>query len=327
MNAPRRLTLRRNPLTLLAVLVALLLSACASTPDDQATAPPSDATAESTDPDAGEASSDDGFPVVVDGIEIVERPQRIVSLAPAVTELLFAVGAGGQVIAVDEYSNFPEDAPVTELSGFQPNVEAIAAYDPDLVVVADSPGDVLESLAAIGIPALSLRTAIDLDDVYEQLGRLGVATGNVETADEAIADMRAEVDAILATIDTPDEPLTYYHELSSDFWSVSGETFIGAVYTTLGMTSIADAVEDGGAYPQLSPEFIIEADPDVILLASGSYGATPEEVADRPGWSTITAVRNGAVIEVDEDVASRWGPRIVQLMRDVAEALAELGVR
>jgi iron complex transport system substrate-binding protein len=130
----------------------------------------------------------------------------------------------------------------------------------------------------------------------------------------------------VASLPPRDEPLTYYHELDVTFFSVSSDTFIGQLYGLLGMQSIADeAGDESGGYPQLSPEFIIEADPDVILLADAvCCGVDPTEVANRPGWEQLSAVQAERIISLDEDVASRWGPRVVEFLETLAADLAAL---
>ena len=280
---------------------------------------------------AGDAATDaTSFPVTVGAgeqqIEIESRPERIVSLSPTATEILFAVGSGDQVVAVDEQSDHPEDAPTTDLSGFQPNVEAIAGYEPDLVIASGDPGDLVASLEALGIPVLLHPSATTLEDAYRQIEQTGLATGHEAEASELVAEMQAEIDEIVGEVDQPEEPLTYYHELDPNYYTVTSSTFIGELYGLLGLTSIADPAEDENAgYPQLSPEFIIEADPDLIFLADGECcDVTPAEVTARPGWDTITAVEEWSVVTLDEDVASRWGPRVVEFLETVAEAVTEL---
>ena len=122
------------------------------------------------------------------------------------------------------------------------------------------------------------------------------------------------------------EALTYYHELDPTFFTVTSATFIGQVYTLLGLDNIADPADaDGYGYPQLSAEYIVEQDPDLIFLADTKCcGQTPETVAARPGWSELTAVTTGAIVPLDDDVASRWGPRVVDFLRTVATKVAEL---
>ncbi len=255
-------------------------------------------------------------------------PQRIISLSPAHTEMLFAIGAGEQVIAVDDQSNFPPEAPTTDLSGFTPNVEAIIGFEPDLVVSQGLPEDIEAGLAAAGIESLPLLAAQTLDDAYAQILTLGDLTGHPEEAAEVVASMRADIESILAGIPERDQPLTYYHELDGTLFSATSSTFIGQVYSLAGLENIADeADEDGFGFPQLSAEYILEQDPDLIFLADTKCcGESVETLAARPGWGQLTAVQEGNVIELDDDIASRWGPRVVDFLRVVVEATAGVGV-
>jgi len=306
-----------KPLSIIvASALALSIAACGSDGGSD------DATGSSGASSSSEASS---FPVTVDGtngqITIDERPVRIVSLSPTATEDLFAIGAGEQVIAVDDQSNFPPGAPTTELSGFEPNVEAIAGYEPDLVVFAAEPGDLGTSLETLGITALQLDAAPTLEVAYEQIEQLGFATGHAAEADALVADMRAQVDELVAGAD-PSAALSFYYELDDTFYSVTSETFIGQLLDMLGLENIADAAGKGsGGYPQLSAEYILEADPDLIFLADTKCcGQSPETVSGRPGWDRIAAVTDGGVVPLDDDVASRWGPRVVDLLGEIASA-------
>jgi iron complex transport system substrate-binding protein len=278
------------------------------------------------------SASGDGFPVSVTTangvVTIDERPQRIVSLSPTATEMLFAVGAGEQVIAVDDQSNYPPDAPTTDLSGFEPNVEAIAAYEPDLVVYSTEPGDLGSTLEGLGITTMLLPAATTLDDVYDQIGRLGIATGNAVEAADLVERLRVEVDSVLASVETPAGPVTFYHELDDTYYSVTSSTFIGQLYELVGLENIADEADETGAgYPQLSAEYIIRADPDLIFLADTKCcGQSPRTVSERPGWRGITAVQRGNVVPLDDDIASRWGPRVVEFLRTIADAVSDMRV-
>ncbi len=266
------------------------------------------------------------FPVTVTAangeVTIDQRPEAIVSLSPTATEILFGIGAGDQVVAVDDQSNFPPEAPTTDLSGFTPNIEAIAEFDPDLVVISNDIDDLLASLEALDIPVLLQQAAQTLEDTYAQIEQLGAATGNAGAA-ELVQNMQVEIDQILASVEQPDEPPTYYHELDATFFTVTSSTFLGEIYSLLGLENIADPADaDGTGFPQLSAEFIVEQDPDLIFLADVKCcGESAETVAKRPGWGQITAVKNGAVFELDDDVASRWGPRVVDLLQTVALAV------
>lgn len=279
------------------------------------------------------AAATESFPVDVvtgpadsgDTITISEQPTAIISLSPTATESLFAIGAGDQVIAADTYSNYPADAPTTDLSGYEPNIEAILGYSPDLVVAASATEDMIGSLEAAGVPTLVLPSAVDLDDAYGQIERLGQATGHLADAEAVTAQMSTDIQAIVDQ--TPDVAgTTYFHEVSPSLYTVTSETFIGQVYALFGLTSIAEDTA-GDAYPQLSEEFVVDANPDLIFLADGgaeSGGVTPEIVAERPGWSEVTAVTNEHVYVLDSDISSRWGPRVVDLVQVIGDHVAEL---
>src|SRR5262245_468590 len=161
--------------SLLAVsLLAALATACASSPT-------SSVAAGGASPDAGAA-----YPMTIDAangkVTLDAMPMRIVSMSPTATEMLFAIGAGDQVVAADSYSDYPSDAPTTKLSAYEPNAEAIANYEPDLVVYAEDPGDLQSSLDKLKIPALSEPAAAAMDDVYAQMEQLGQATGHSDEA-------------------------------------------------------------------------------------------------------------------------------------------------
>ncbi len=248
-------------------------------------------------------------------------PEAILSLSPTATEILFAVGAGGQVVAVDDQSTYPADAPMSALSGFTPNVEAIAGYDPDLVVISYDPGDLVVGLEALGIDVLMQGAANVIDDTYAQITELGALTGHVDGA-EALNESIAEGLEELAE-GQPGAGMTYFHEVDATLYSTTSTTFLGQLYALLGLENIADpADEDGWGYPQLSPEYVIDTDPDLIFLADAEWGESAETVAARPGWDTLSAVRAGNVFPLDE-TAGRWGPRIVDFLTTVNQAVEE----
>jgi iron complex transport system substrate-binding protein len=228
------------------------------------------------------------------------------------------------VVAVDDQSTYPAGAPRTDLSGYEPNVEAIASYSPDIVVFATETGDLAGSLEAIEIPALQQPAATKLPDVYDQIEQLGLVTDHVAEADEVISEMREDVSTIMVAIGNEGgRGLSFYHELDDTYYSVTSDTFIGQLYGLVGLENIADEAKGAaGGYPQLSAEYIIAADPDLIFLADTKCcGQSPETVSERPGWGRIEAVQRGNVIPLDDDVASRWGPRIVDYLRTIAEAV------
>jgi iron complex transport system substrate-binding protein len=278
----------------------------------------------------GGARPEASFPVTIEAangqVVIEKEPERIVSLSATATEMLFAIGAGDQVEAVDDQSTYPAEAPMTDLSGFEVNVEAVAGYEPDLVVYSNDPGGLQKSLDELGIPALMQPAAVTLDDTYVQIEQLGEATAHPSESRDLVATMKADVEEITRSLPTFDTPPDYYHELDTNYFTVTSKTFIGEVYSLLGLDNIADAADkDKTGYPQLSAEYIIEADPDLVFLADTKCcDQTAASVAKRPGWGQLAAVRNDSVVELDDDVASRWGPRVVDLLRTAAEAVSEL---
>ena len=253
--------------------------------------------------------------------------QRIVSISPTGTEMLFAIGAGDRVVAVDQFSYYPDEAPVTDLDGWNPNIEAIASYAPDLVVMHAS-GDVGASLEALGIEVWAHDAPSAFEDVYVQIEQLGEVTGQADEAAALVAGMRAEIADLVAA--APDASgLSYYHELDNTLYTVTSSTFIGQVYGLFGLTNVADPADaDGSAwgYPQLSDEYLVDADPDVILLAdTRCCGQSAQTVAARPGWDQMSAVQSGLVVELDDDIVSRWGPRLVDFIAAISDVLVSVG--
>ena len=249
-------------------------------------------------------------------------PSKIVSLSATATEMLFAIGAGSQVVAVDDQSNFPPEAPKTDLSGLTPNVEAIAGYQPDLVVLATDTAGLVDGLKNLHIDTLTLPAATTIDDSYAQLKTLGDKTGHAAEAQKVVDGMKSDIESLVKEIPTSKAGLTYYYELDNTFFTATSNTFIGAVLNLTGLKNIGDAVDDGTGYPQLSVEKIVSANPDFVFLADTKCcQQSKDTVSQRPGWSTITAVQKGQIVALDDDIASRWGPRIVDLLRQVVDAI------
>ena len=316
--------------------VALVAAACGSssataeTPATteapvSTTAPTSTATIPPTAGSSTTVGEAVGFPVTIEttngSVTIPSKPERIVSLSPTSTEVLFAVGAGEQVVAVDDQSNYPTEAPTTELTGFDPNLEAIAGYGADLVVLMYDPGEVVDALGTLGIPVILHPAAWTLDEAYAQMDQIGAATGHSGEATALVESMMADIAEIADGTDGAGA--TYYHELSPDFYTVTSATFVGTLYNLVGLTNVADGADpDGYGYPQLSPEHILAQDPALIFLADTKCcDQNAGAVAQRSGWGVLNAVRTEAIAELDDDVASRWGPRVVDLLESIAGAV------
>ena len=266
-----------------AAALALSAVACGSSGSSSGSAPGA----------AGRAA----FPAVIKTangvVHIRSRPTTIISLSPTATEMLYAIGAGSQVKAVDSDSDYPPQAPMTKLSGLDPNLEAIVAYKPDLVVVSnftDNFDSLAKHLASFSIPVLYLPAPAGLSGVYSQFDQLGEATGHLAQAEHEDAALRSQISKIVASVPRRAQPLSYYYELDQTYYSVTSSTFIGTLLALLGMKSIADTASgaaSSGGYPQLSSEYIVKANPDYVIL-------------------------------LNDDIASRWGPRIVDLLHTVA---------
>lgn len=254
-------------------------------------------------------------------VTIPHQPRRIVSLSATATEDVYAVGAGKQVVAVDTYSTYPAEAPRTSLSGFTPNIEAIAGYQPDLVIVADDTKNLVSQLGNLQIPVLVEPPAADLNGVYAEIKQIAQATGHSSQAASVVSGIQQKVKAIVQSAPPATKPLKVYHELDQTYYSATSSTFIGQMYKLLGLQNIADRAPGSSDYPQLSAEYIISSNPDLIVLADTvCCGQNMTTVAARPGWSAISAVKTRSVVPVDDSIASQWGPRIVLFLQAIADA-------
>jgi len=326
-------------LAAVAVAAAVALAGChfANAPAASGTSSPASSpesgVASASSPAGGAASAPAGagFPVTLTAangrVTVRSRPVRIVSLSASLTEDLYAVGAGPQVVAVDQGSDYPPGVPVTTLSGQTPNVGAIAKYSPDLVISYQDVNGLVPGLAKLGVPVLIEPPAATLNDAYAEIDQIGQATGHYAQAERTVASMKSQIAATVRQAGSSHPGLSYYWELAANpYYSATSSTFIGQIVGLFGLKNIADAANttsDGG-YPQLSPQYIITAQPTIIFLADNqaSYGGqTPAAVAARPGWLAIPAVKDHLVIALNDDIASRWGPRLPQLVAEIAQAI------
>lgn len=305
------------------VLAGVFTVACGS----QTTATPEPVVEPTITPQAtptGEPISiEDGLGRVV----TLENPaQRIVSMAPSNTEILFAIGAGEQVIGVDEFSDYPEKA--KELAGIgggfgDYNLEAIVNLEPDLVLAAEiNTPEQVSALEELGVTVYYLANPNTLDEMYENLLTLAELSGHRDEAEELIDSLHERVIQVVTQVHSAERIPTVFYEIDatdpSAPWTAGPGTFIDTLIIMAGGENIASDLED--QYPQLSIEELLIRDPHVILLGDAAYGITPESLADRTGWGNIQAVQDGAVYIFDDNLVSRPGPRLV----DGLEALAKL---
>jgi iron complex transport system substrate-binding protein len=299
----------------------LMFAACGADPDTSKPATTEPAVAETTAP------ADTTAPAEGDAAsEKKMAAERIVSLSATATEMLYALGAQDQIVAVDNFSNYPQEAAdfATKIDAFEPSVEAIAELDPTVVLLTYDPGDLQAQLEKLGIKVWFGAAAATLDDSYAQINELGDLTGKATEAGALVESMKSEIESTITSMELPDAPVSYYYELDNTFFSLTSNTFIGQLMSRFMLQNIADTAEAGNDYPQLSAESIVSSNPQMIFLADTKCcEQTAETVAARAGWDVIDAVKNGNVVELDDDVASRWGPRVVDLVKLVAEAVTK----
>ena len=249
------------------------------------------------------------------------RPERVVSLSATHTEIIYELGVDGQLVATDLLADYPPAAEgTTKLDSFNFNVEEVAALDPDLVIVSfDFQGETA-ALAAVDIPFLLLGPPTNLEGMYEQFrvvaDALGVSEAGNTLATNAEAGAQKIIDEARGTLG-----FSFFHEVDDTYYTATSESFIGDIYSSLGLSNIADSASVEGPYPQLSAEFILEQDPDLIFLGDVAFGASAETVAARPGWDVLSAVTRGQIVVIDADISGRWGPRTIDLMRSILDAV------
>lgn len=307
----------------LITLLLALLTACAPVTQAPTTAPTVAATAAPTT-----ASS---FPMFfMDGlgrkIDLEKAPHRIISLAPSNTEILFAIGAGSQVVGRDQLSDFPEEAKkVTDIgSTFDKlNTEQIVSLKPDLVLAAEiNTPEQAKQLEDLGLTVYYLKNPLTLEGMYKNLEIVAQMTGHEQEAATLIESLKkrvAAVDAKIAPISS--RPNVFYELDGTDPakpYTAGKGTFITQLIDRAGGHNIA-ANLDG--YPQMSLEQVVAADPAFIILGDARYGASPESIAQRPGWGNLTAVKNGKVVPFNDDLVSRPGPRLVDALEQLAKLL------
>ena len=315
--------MKRACLAVVALAVLATVAACGS--DDKPTSTPTTA-------GGAIATSAPDFPATFqrsDGKQTTldAAPKRIISLSPGATEIIYALGAEGALVAVDKNANYPDAADKfpEKVDAYEPNVEAIVGLNPDLVIVASDPGGLVDRLEELRIPVLYNDIDTDVTTVEDVLGQiilLGRATGTSDKAQALVNSLKQRVDNVASKVDDvlgPDQPVVY-HELDSTYFSAANNTFVGDLYAILHAKNIAG--NGGGvAYPQLTQEAIIAANPTAIVLADEAFGVSIDSVKARPGWSAIPAVKNNAIFAVNPDIISRPGPRIVDALEELARDL------
>jgi len=324
----------KRTLLLLLLTTGLLLSACgpaapASTQAPEEPAPVIEPTqAPAVEPTQEPAPETMTFTDALGHtIELTGYPKSIVSISTSTTEILFALGAGDQVVGRDEYSVYPDEAldvPSVGAMWDELPAEAILALEPDLIVAAQIISeDQVQALRDLGLNVYWQANPTSYEGLFENLRDIAKLTGHEAEAETLIADLDVRVKAVQEKI----APVSYlpsvFYELDatdpSNPWTAGTGTFIDYIITQAGGTNAASALE--GDYAQISSEQLIAVNPDVILLADAPYGTTAESVAERPGWDVITAVKENALYPIDPNMMSVPGPRLVDALEVTAKLL------
>lgn len=308
---------------LMALLLIGFLAACGNQGDTEEGK-------QSTEPKT-EQVAEDSFPVTLKDagdkeVTIEKKPEKIVSLIPSNTEILYAVGAGDEVVGVSEHDNYPEEVKDKEqVAGLELNIEKIISLKPDLVLAHGSAGDMwdsgLKQLEDSGITVLVVKNAESFDEVYNTIDFIGQATGHTEEASTVIDDMKAKLDEIekKAAEIKEDDKKSVFVEISPapEIYVAGKNTFMDQMLNTI--NAINSVQEEG--WPMMNEEAIIELNPEVIIVNYSYIENAVDQVLDRKGWQDVAAVKDKQVYMVDENLVSRSGPRIVEGVEELAKAV------
>jgi len=252
--------------------------------------------------------------------------QRIISMAPSNTEILFAIGAGSQVVGRDALSDFPEEAKnVTDVgSTFEAlNTELIVSLKPDLVLAAEiNTPEQVKQLEDLGLTVYYLKNPLTLEEMYGNLEIVAQLTGHQDEAAALIESLKKRVAAVDEKIAPISSRFSVFYELDATDpakpYTAGKGTFIDQLIDRAGGYNIASELE---GYPQMSLEQVVAADPAFIILGDARYGISPESIAQRPGWENLSAVKNGQIFPFNDDLVSRPGPRLVDALEELAKLL------
>lgn len=324
---------------LVMIFSVMLLAACGGTQAGQANEPQNaPLNAETNDTTAEEPVIEE--PVIEDtpepitlvdgyGREVtLEQPaQQIVSLAPSITEILFAIGAGDQVVGRDDFSNYPEAAvSLPSIGGNfgELNTEAIVALQPDLVLAAElTTQEQVQALQDLGLTVFLLANPVEMEGMYDMLGIAAQLTGREAETEALVASLQERVAAVEETISSAESTPVIFYELDSTDpsapWTAGPGTFIDTLITMAGGENLGASFD--GAWVQVSSEELLSKNPDVIVLGDAVWGVTVESVEARAGWEGIAAVQNGQIFPFNDDLASRPGPRLVDGLEELAKLI------
>lgn len=319
---------------LVMIFSVMLLAACGGTQAEQANEPQNaPVNAETNDTTVEEPVVEESpEPItLVDGygreVTLEQPAQQIVSLAPSITEILFAIGAGDQVVGRDDFSNYPEAAvSLPSIGGNfgELNTEAIVALQPDLVLAAElTTQEQVQALQDLGLTVFLLANPVEMEGMYDMLGIAAQLTGRETETETLVASLQERVAAVEETISSAETTPVVFYELDSTDpsapWTAGPGTFIDTLITMAGGDNLGASFE--GAWVQVSSEELLSKNPEIIVLGDAIWGVTVESVEARAGWEGIAAVQNGQIFPFNDDLASRPGPRLVDGLEELAKLI------
>jgi iron complex transport system substrate-binding protein len=254
-------------------------------------------------------------------VSFTASPKRIISLSPGATEVLYAVGASDRIVATDRFSDFPEAAKTTpKLEYSNPSPEVAVGHTPDLVVMATRQKAQVPQFRDLRLTVLYLEEPTSIQGVLDQITMLGRLTERSSEAERLVASMRQRIDAVTSKVANVTSGPRVFYEVSPDLYTASPETFIGSSLRLLKAQNIAQGART--AFPQLSAETVIGANPEVVILSDGeSAKQDVETVSSRPGWADVAAVKSKRIFPIDPNLANRPGPRVVEALERLGKML------
>ncbi|MDS9472319.1 ABC transporter substrate-binding protein [Sporosarcina pasteurii] len=314
-------------LWLLSIVAVFLLAACGGNATEEKPKVDETETSQEENKDAG---AEEAYPITLtdavgNEITLEKAPEKIVSMMPSNTEILFALDLADEIVGVSDFDDYPAEAAEKERIGGQEfNVEAIIALDPDIVFGHESAFGLSEEgyqqISDAGIPVFVVKNAADFDETYKTIETIGLLTDKQEEAEQIISTMKEKVEEVLTKLENVEEEKTVFVETSPapEIYTPGQNTFMQEMLDMVGAKNIAD---DQEGWFVMEPEELVDRNPDVIIVMYDYIDTAVEDVYARDGFDTITAIKEEQVIQVDENITSRTGPRLAEGLEAIAKAI------
>jgi len=270
------------------------------------------------------------YPIILEDqmsrkVTIPKKPERIISLAPSNTEILFCLGLGDKVVGVTNFCDYPEEVKAIQKIGdySEPNMEQIIALEPDLVLATAFQEEQVKQMEKLNIPTLVIEPATIDEMLDESIYLVGKAAGAEEKASEVRESLKERVSDVLSktnNISESERPIVFYELYPSPIMTAGPGTFIDEIIWMAGGLNLAHDAES--SYPEYSQEMIIAKNPDIILYSHhGTAKDNPEQIINRPGWQNVKAIKNGKVFYIDGNIIQRTTPRLIDALEQIAKII------